>query len=159
MACDYRGQAQINLWGNGPSLNGSKVIKGDEWRWVLQISDYELTGAVVQFTAKCDIETPDENAEVVADSKTTSATLGRIVLTSSSHVNLIYAEIIIPTEVTSAIIFPFDKSELMLYFDVRIQRATTATSARKVQTYFRMSDAKFIVGRPVTNIVPTLPIT
>lgn len=155
MGCEYRGQAQLNLWGNGASLHGSKVIKGDEWRWILQISDYELTDASIQFTAKCDLETPDENADVIAKSTTTDTALGRVVLSGSSHVNLIYAEVIIPTEVTSAIIFPFDKTDIMLYFDVRIQRAAAHTNSRKVQTY--LSGSKFTVCKAVTSLVPELP--
>lgn len=135
-------------------IASSTQVQGDDWMWWLQISDTELAGASLIFTAKVCIEDPDPG-----DIQLSSSVSTEIEILGSSTATRLYAIVRVPSELTENINIPPDVASINLVFDVQLMRAGTPVTAPKKETFFRHNNSKFTVIKDVTKakVAPAPP--
>lgn len=150
-----KGRAQLVNSATREPVHGSTMVANDDWLLALSITDVELTGAKIYFTAKTCVDNPDA---MTGDFKLSSDEPTEILVSANNgNPNRLDATIRVPYTAT-AIAFPPDAMSVTYWFDVQIVRAGTPTNAPKRQTYFRGENCYFKVTRDITlNLTGTLP--
>lgn len=153
MNCSHERATLVDYRTKRPIANSTQV-QGDDWVWLLRITDTELTGASLIFTAKSCIEDPDPGEIQLSSSVTTE-----IEILTGATANRMDAIIRVPSTLTENINIPMEMASINLLFDVQLMRAGTPVRAPKRETFFRHNNSKFTVIKDVTKATAAPVIT
>ena len=145
MTCSHERATLVDYRTKKP-IAGSTQVQGDDWVWLFRITDTELTGASLIFTAKSCIEDPDPGEIQLSSSVATE-----IQIFTGATASRMDAVIRVPSVLTENINIPLEMASIALLFDVQLMRSGTPVMAPKRETFFRHSNSKFVVIKDVTK--------